>query len=136
MKALQFSRYGDAGVLHVAEADEPHAGPGQVRVRVRAVAVNPIDWKIRSGAMRDFMPVELPRIPGSDVAGVVDEVGEGVSGVAVGDEVFGAAVGAGAAEYAVVQAFAAKPAGLSWEEAAGFVTAVETAVRAMDLVGV
>ena len=137
MKALQFDEYGAPEVLHVAEVEEPHAGPGQIRISVRAVGVNPIDWKIRSG-MVGADPAALPQIPGIDVAGVVDEVGDGVSGISVGDEVFGFAVGGGAAEEAVLQAeqCAAKPPGLSWEEAAGLPVAVETAVRSLDLLGV
>lgn len=135
MKAVQFSEYGGPEVLHVAEAEEPHAGPGQIRVAVEGAGVNPVDGKIRSGAMRQFMPVELPSIPGSDVAGVVDEVGEGVTDAAVGDEVFGFAVGGAAAEHAVLEHYAAKPAGLSWAEAAGLPVAVETAVRTLDLLG-
>jgi NADPH:quinone reductase-like Zn-dependent oxidoreductase len=135
MKAAQFAQYGDPEVLQVAEVDEPHVGAGQVRVAVRAVGVNPFDWKVRSGAMREMMPLELPHIPGSDVAGVVDEVGTGVTGVSVGDEVFGFAVSAGYAQYAVLEHFAAKPAALSFAEAAGLPVAVETAARTLDLLG-
>ncbi len=136
MKALQVAQFGQPEVLRVVDVDEPHAGPGEIRVAVRAAGVNPVDWKIRSGAMQQFMPVQPPYIPGSDVAGVVDEVGDGVSGAAVGDEVFGFAVGGGSAEYAVLRHFAAKPAGMSWAEAAGLPVAVETAVRALNLLGV
>ena len=136
MRALQFSEYGGPEVLHVGEIAEPHAGAGQVRVAVRAVGVNPIDWKVRSGAMAQFIRVEFPSVPGEEAAGVVDEVGDGVDDVAVGDEVFGLAVGGGAAEYALLGHYAAKPAGLSWAEAAGLPAAAETAVRALDLLGV
>lgn len=136
MRALQFDEYGGPDVLHVGEAEDPHAGAGQIRIAVRAVAVNPIDWKLRSGAMKEFMPLEFPSIPGSDVAGVVDELGEGVSGVSVGDQVFGPAVGAGSAQYAALLAWAAMPADVGFAEAAGFVTAAETAVRGLDLLGV
>jgi len=59
-------------VLEVTEVDEPHAGPGQVRIRVRAAGVNPIDWKLRSGAMAQFSPVEFPVVIGREAAGVVD----------------------------------------------------------------
>src|SRR3954471_21020323 len=135
MKAVTFTDYGGPDVLHVAEAEEPHAGAGQVRVAVRAAGVNPIDWKRRSGAMAQVMPVEFPSTPGDEVAGVVDEVGDGVDDVAVGDEVFGFAVGGGAAEYAVLDHYAATPAGLAWAEAAALPVAVETAVRAFDLLG-
>jgi NADPH:quinone reductase-like Zn-dependent oxidoreductase len=136
MRALQFSEYGGPEVLHVGEVAEPHAGAGQVRVAVRAVGVNPIDWRVRSGAMAQFMPVEFPSVPGVEVAGVVDEVGDGVDDVAVGDEVLGFAVGGGAAEYALVDHYAGKPAGLSWAEAAALPAAAETAVRTLDLLGV
>src|SRR3954471_25033804 len=102
MQAVTFSEYGGPEVLHVADVDEPHAGPGQIRIAVRASGVNAIDWKIRSGAMQDFMPVTLPAIDGREAAGVVDEVDPGVTGVAAGDEVFGFAVGGAAAEYAVL----------------------------------
>ena len=117
MKSVQFAEYGDPDVLHVDDVDEPHAGPGQIRLAVRAAGINPIDWKIRSGAMRQIMQVELPSIPGVEVAGVVDEVGDGVSGVSVGDAVFGFALSAGSAQYAVVEQFALKPAAMSWAEA-------------------
>jgi NADPH:quinone reductase-like Zn-dependent oxidoreductase len=135
MKALQFGEYGDPEVLQVGEAAEPHAGPGQVRIAVRAVSVNPFDWKLRSGMMREMMPLDLPYIPGIDAAGVVDEVGEGTEGVSVGDQVFGFAVGSASARYAVLETFAAKPAQMSWEEAAGLPVAAETALRTLNLLG-
>jgi NADPH:quinone reductase-like Zn-dependent oxidoreductase len=135
MKAVQFNEFGGPEVLRVTDVEEPHAGAGQVRVAVRGAGVNPVDWMVRSGAMQQFMPIELPSIPGIDVAGVVDEVGDGVTDVAVGDEVFGFAVGGGAAEHAVLEHYATKPARLSWAEAAGLPLAVETAVRTLDLLG-
>ena len=61
MRAVTFTEYGDPEVLHVAEVEEPHAGPAQVRIAVRAAGVNPIDWKVRSGAMREFMPAASRR---------------------------------------------------------------------------
>jgi NADPH:quinone reductase-like Zn-dependent oxidoreductase len=135
MKAVQFNEYGGPEVLHVSDVEEPHAGPGQIRVAVRGAGVNPVDWKVRSGAMQQFMPIDLPSIPGSDVAGVVDEVGDGVTDVSVGDEVFGFAVGGAAAEHAVLEHHAKKPAGMAWAEAAALPVAVETAVRTLDLLG-
>jgi NADPH:quinone reductase-like Zn-dependent oxidoreductase len=132
VRALLYDDYGPPDVLHVSEAPEPHAGPGQIRIAVHAVAVNPWDWKVRRGGVMD---VELPFIPGSDVAGIVDEVGAGAD-AEPGDQVFGAAVGAGSAEFAVLETFVPKPDGLSFEEAAGFVTAGETAARALDTVDV
>jgi len=124
MRAVTFTDYGGPEVLHVAEAEEPHAGPGQVRIAVRASGVNPIDWKARSGMLREVMPVEFPVIDGREAAGVVDEVGEDVEGVSVGEEVFGFSVAGAAAEYAVLDDFARKPARLSWQEAAGLPVAV------------
>jgi NADPH:quinone reductase-like Zn-dependent oxidoreductase len=137
VRAIEFAEYGGPEVLRVAEVEEPHAGPGQIRIAVRAASVNAIDWKKRSGMLAEYMPVELPHVGGYDASGVVDEVGDGVEGVAVGDDVFGFTVGGqGAmAEYALLDRFAAKPAGLAWEEAAGYPVAVETAARVLDLLG-
>lgn len=132
MRAVQYDQAGGPEVLHVAEVDAPHAGPGQIRVAVRAAGINPIDYKQRSGMVG---AVDHPRTTAIDAAGVVDEVGDGVEGVSVGDEVFGAATGGAAAEYTVLTHWARKPSSLSWEEAAGLTTAVETAQRALDTVG-
>jgi NADPH:quinone reductase-like Zn-dependent oxidoreductase len=134
MRALRYSEYGGPEVLAVGEAPDPHAGPGQVRIVVRASSVNPVDYKVRSGAMGGD-PAALPRIPGVDAAGVVDEVGSGVDGVAVGDAVLGLG-SATAAELAVLTDFTAKPEGLSWVEAAALPLGAETAARALDLLGV
>ena len=132
MKAVQYVEHGGPEVLRVVDVEEPHAGPGQVRIEAKAVGVNPVDWKLRQG----LLPAPLPRIPGSDVAGAVDEIGAGVSGVSLGDGVFGFAVGGGYAQYAVLEHFAAKPASMSFEEAAGIPVPAETAVRVLDLLGV
>ncbi|MER7887755.1 NADP-dependent oxidoreductase [Streptomyces fimicarius] len=107
-----------------------------MRIRVAAAGVNPIDWKLRSGEVREHFPVEFPAIPGRDAAGVVDEVGEGVSGVTVGDEVFGlGGIFGAAAEYAVLTAWAAVPEAWTLEQAAGAGLAVATAGRALDALG-
>jgi NADPH:quinone reductase-like Zn-dependent oxidoreductase len=135
MKAVQFDRYGDADVLHVAEVEEPHAGPGQVRIKVAAAGVNAMDWKIRAGFLKDMIPLTLPAGLGLDASGVVDEVGDGVDDVAVGDAVFGTGNGT-YAEYAVLSYWAAKPDTLSFAEAAGYPSPVETAIRILDQVGV
>lgn len=135
MKAIQFAEYGGPEVLELVDVEEPHAGPSQVRIAVRAAGVNGIDWKIRSGFMKDQTPIPLPSGTGVDAAGVVDEVGAGVTGVAVGDAVFGSG-SATLAEYAVLANWAVKPDGLSFEEAAGFPVPVETSIRILDLVGV
>jgi NADPH:quinone reductase-like Zn-dependent oxidoreductase len=102
-------------------------------VAVRAVGINPIDWKVRSGAI----PGDLPQTTGREVAGVVDELGEGVSDVSPGDEVFGfAAGGGGAAQEALLQDYAPIPPSLDFAGAAALPVAVETATRTLDLLGV
>jgi NADPH:quinone reductase-like Zn-dependent oxidoreductase len=134
MRAAVYTQTGDpAEVLSVTEVEEPHAGPGQVRIAVRAAGVNPIDWKIVRG-MTGRSP-DAPTVPGIDAAGVVDEVGEGVTGVQVGDAVFGHASGGSAAEYAVLSAWAPKPGVTPFEVAGGLPVAGETAVRVLDLLG-
>jgi NADPH:quinone reductase-like Zn-dependent oxidoreductase len=135
MRAVIFTEYGEPEVLHVADVEEPHPGPGQVRIAVRAEAVNPVDWKARSGAMREVMPVDFPAIDGREASGVVDEVGPDVTDAAVGDEVLGFAVGGAAAERAILDDFAPKPAALPWEEAAAMPVAVETSVRVFGILG-
>jgi len=134
MKAVQYSEHGGPEVLALVDVPEPHAGPGQVRVAVRAAGVNGIDWKIRAGYMSKMRPTPFPAGTGMDAAGVVDEVGDGVTGVAVGDEVFGSGVDT-YAEYAVLTNWAVKPTELSFDEAAGYPIPVETAIRILDLVG-
>jgi NADPH:quinone reductase-like Zn-dependent oxidoreductase len=135
MFALQFTEYGGPEVLSVRETPEPHAGPGQVRLAMRAASINPIDWKLRSGRLARGAALESARIAGYDGAGVVDEVGPGVDGLAVGDEVFG--LGSSThAEYAVFDYVAPKPASLSWVEAAALPVAAETGARGLDLLGV
>ena len=131
MRAVTYTEYGGPEVLAVTEVPEPHAGAGQIRIAVRAASVNPVDWKLREG-MFGRSPIDAPRIPGADAAGVVDEVGDGVTGVSVGDEVFGLATN-GYAEFAVLRAWAAKPSGVDWAVAAGAGVAGETSVRALDL---
>ncbi|MFE3498825.1 NADP-dependent oxidoreductase [Kitasatospora sp. NPDC059146] len=137
-KAIAFPRYGDADVLRPIELDLPAPGPGQVRVAVRAVGVNPLDHKVRSGAFDGIIPVTFPAVPGYEVAGVVEAVGAEVTAFAPGDEVFGALMGGGYAEHALLDAdqVVAKPATLSWEEAAAIPVAAETAERVLDILGV
>ena len=84
MRALQFREYGGSGVLSWAEAPVPHAGPGQIRIAVRAASVNPVNWKLFTGAMAGGQPMAGTGYLGYDAAGVVDEVGAGVTGVSVG----------------------------------------------------
>ncbi|RSM63930.1 NADPH:quinone reductase [Actinoplanes sp. ATCC 53533] len=136
MKAIVYAQYGGPEVLRLEDVEEPHAGPGQVRLKVMAAGVNPVDYKIRNGWMPDMAPASWPAIPGLEAAGVIDEVGPGVTGVAVGDEVMAPTVTGSYAEYALADDFAFKPAGLSWEAAAALPVALETADRVLDVLGV
>jgi NADPH:quinone reductase-like Zn-dependent oxidoreductase len=135
MRALQFSTYGGPEVLQWAEAPEPHAGPGQIRIAVHAASVNPIDWKKFSGVMSGGEPMAGTGYLGADAAGVVDEVGEGVTGVAVGHEVFGRGPNT-QAEYAVLGAWAAKGPSVDWAVAAAAGVAGETSERGLRLLDV
>lgn len=135
MKAVQFSDYGGPEVLRLVEVEEPHAAAGEIRIAVRAAGVNAFDWKIRAGFLREMRPIPLPTGTGLDAAGVIDETGNGVLGVAVGDAVFGSGSKT-YAEYAVLSNWAAKPQELSFEEAAGYPVPVETAIRILNQVGV
>jgi NADPH:quinone reductase-like Zn-dependent oxidoreductase len=130
MRAVQYAQFGGPEVLQVVDVPEPHAGPSQVRVSVRAVGINPVDWKLRNGAFGG----DLPRGTGAEAAGVVDELGDGVTGLSKGDQVFGPAASA-AAEFAVMSHFAVIPASLDFIGAAALPIAVETATRCIDLLG-
>ncbi|WP_345594146.1 NADP-dependent oxidoreductase [Streptomyces marokkonensis] len=135
MKKVSFAEFGGPEVLRLIDAEEPHAGPGQVRVAVRAAGVNPVDWRVREGQVLGAHPTELPSGVGLDASGVVDEVGEGVEGVEVGDHVFGEGSST-YAEFSVLGAWARMPEGLTFEEAAGYPSVVETALRVIREVGV
>jgi NADPH:quinone reductase-like Zn-dependent oxidoreductase len=133
MQGIEFTQFGGPEVLKLVELPDPEPGPGQIRVAVRAAGINPIDWKVRGGAMGG----DLPRRTGQEVAGVVDKLGDGVTGVDVGEAVFGAAAGGGgAAELALVENYARLPKGLDFVGAAALPVAVETAVRTLDVLGV
>ncbi|MEU4625857.1 NADP-dependent oxidoreductase [Actinoplanes sp. NPDC023801] len=136
MEAIVFDRFGGSEVLRVAEADVPRPGPGQVRLRVVSAAVNPVDYKIRNGWLDAFFPTVFPAVPGWEAAGVVDEVGAGVTGLAPGDEVFGFTDTGAYAAFALATVVARKPAGLGWDEAAALPVAGETAQRVLGLLGV
>ncbi len=125
MKAISYARYGGPEVLEYGEADDPKLGPDDVLVEVRAVSVNPVDWKARQGHLDAILPAVFPVIPGWDLAGVVVRPGPAVPEFAEGDEVIGYVredvLSAGTcAEYvaAPVRTLAPKPRRLSFEEAA------------------
>jgi NADPH:quinone reductase-like Zn-dependent oxidoreductase len=133
MLAVTFAKFGDHSVLELTTMPDPHAGPGQVRIAVRAAGVNPFDWKARAGYFRDAFTTKFPAIPGLEAAGVVDEVGEGVQGISPGDGVFGLGARTNA-ELAVLDHFTLKPAALSWAQGGGLAVAAETAVRVLALI--
>ncbi|MFJ6658801.1 NADP-dependent oxidoreductase [Streptomyces sp. NPDC091377] len=136
MRAVRYHEYGGVETLVVEEVPDPHPGPGEIRVRVTAAGVNPVDWKVRSGAVREVFPVDLPAIPGREVVGVVDGMGEGVRGVSVGDRVFGLGGITGAtAELVVLSAWAHAPATWTDEEAAGAALASVTAMGGLEVLG-
>jgi NADPH:quinone reductase-like Zn-dependent oxidoreductase len=100
MRAIVVTCYGDVDKLEVRDVPEPSAGPGEVKVRVTASSVNPIDWKLRSGVYRQMRPLEFPAILGRDASGEVVAVGMGVRSIRVGEKVLGL-VNRAYAEYVV-----------------------------------
>ncbi|WP_305783271.1 NADP-dependent oxidoreductase [Symbioplanes lichenis] len=139
MRAVQFESYGPPGVVHVADIPEPHAGPDTIRIAVRASGLSAGDARIRSGALREVVPIAFPYRTGFDAAGVVDEIGAGVTGVRVGDPVYGWTTSAGRtanADFAVLTVWAPKPPAWSWANAGGAAGAIETAVRVLDRLAV
>ncbi|MBA4026427.1 MAG: NADPH:quinone reductase [Gordonia sp.] len=136
MRAARFHQYGPADTLIIEDAPEPIVGPGQIRIRVAAASVNPVDWKIRSGAVQEAIPADLPAIPGQDAAGVVDQIGAGVPDVKIGDRVFGLTNFFGAAaEFAVLSYWAPVPSQWTLEQAAGAGLVVTTAATALNALG-
>lgn len=131
MKAITFNEYGGPEVFQEAQMAEPQAGPGQVRIHIRTVGVNPVDAKVRAGLMQAMWPLTLPAIPGNEVAGIVDQVGDGVTTIAIGDAVFGWTVTGAYAEYALATTYAQKPASVPWEVAAALPVAGEAAQRVL-----
>jgi NADPH:quinone reductase-like Zn-dependent oxidoreductase len=133
MKAASFSQFGGPEVLEIVDLPDPRPGPGQVRIAVRAAGINSSDWKKRKGQMEQ----ELPQTLGYEAAGVVDELGDGVADVSIGDRVFGFSTdGAAQAELAVLSYYAPIPPSLDFTGAAALPAAVETATRALDQLGV
>lgn len=118
MKAIFLTAYGDADKLDLRDAPDPPVGPNEIRVRMAGASINPIDWKLRSGALAEWMPLVLPTILGKDAAGVVDQVGSGVTTFEVGDHVLGL-VNGGYAELVVapIEAWVRMPARLDLVDA-------------------
>jgi NADPH:quinone reductase-like Zn-dependent oxidoreductase len=137
MKAVRFDGYGGIDVLKVADVAQPVPGPGQVLVRVQAAGINPGEAKIRDGALHSRWPSTFPSGQGTDLAGVIDQVGDGVTRVAVGDEVIGwVDTRSSQAEYAVVEAanVVSKPKSVPWEVAGALPVAGFTAWAAVHAV--
>jgi NADPH:quinone reductase-like Zn-dependent oxidoreductase len=138
MKAIQIKKYGGEEQLEMVDVPKPHAGKGQVVVRIAATSFNPIDPKRASGDMRQVFPLQFPFIPGGDFSGVVDSVGEGVEGFKPGDEVFGYSMAGGAyAEFIVIGAdkVALKPKSLNHVEATSLALVAEAALQMLDRAG-
>ncbi|MFJ1702641.1 NADP-dependent oxidoreductase [Kitasatospora sp. NPDC088346] len=136
MRAARYHEYGGTETLVVEEAPDPQPGVGEIRIRVAAASVNPIDWKVRSGELRDVIPVDLPAIPGRDAVGLVDGIGEGVDGVGVGDRVFGLGGVTGAtAQLALLSAWAPAPEAWSDAQAGGAGLAAVTALGGLKALG-
>lgn len=138
-KAVRFNKYGGIDVLQVVEVERPLVGPGQVLVRVKAAGINPGEATIRKGGFADRWPSTFPSGQGSDLAGVVEEIGSGVSGVHAGDEIIGfTEKRASQAELVVIEAnhLVPRPANVPWEQAGALFVAgaaAYAAVRAVSL---
>jgi len=139
MKAISYDHFGPVDVLHMAESAVPVAGRGQILVAVRSSSVNVLDSRVRNGQMGILVNKKFPKIPGADFSGVVAALGEGVTGLKVGDAVYGAAdpfKGGAFAEFVAVPAdqAALKPAALSFEQAAALpITALAALLSLRDL---
>jgi NADPH:quinone reductase-like Zn-dependent oxidoreductase len=136
MRAVEMTRFGGPEVVRVSEVVKPAApGPGRVLIRVAAAGINPVDWKIREGYMKDVMPFTFPTILGFEIAGTIEALGEGVTEFAVGDAVNGSiGMTGGYADYTVVDPtnLARKPANISMVDAAAIPVAAGTSRAALD----
>jgi len=139
MKAARYSEYGGPEVIQIVEMDKPEAKDGQVVVGVRAAAINPFDWKLRAGYMKDFIQLNLPITIGADFAGVVTQA---AGQYKEGDEVFGSAIVLNGGSGAVAECAAAnivnittKPANVSAQEAAALVLTGVSAIQALNKLG-
>ena len=127
--AIQIHDYGDADQLKLEQIPQPEPQEGEVLVRVYAAGVNPVDWKLRAGWMKNFRPSTFPYVPGADLAGVVEKVGSGVTSFQPGQEVFGRSSQGSYTEYGIAPAntLALKPKSLSFDEAATIPVGATTA---------
>ena len=133
-RAVRFDKYGGLEVLQVVEVDRPIPGPGKVLVRVKAAGINPGEASIRKGLFADRWPSTFPSGQGSDLAGIVEQLGPGVANVAVGDEVIGFTNDRSShAEFVLVDSgnLVPRPANVSWEQAGALFVAGTTAYAAV-----
>jgi NADPH:quinone reductase-like Zn-dependent oxidoreductase len=133
-RVVRFDKYGGLDVLQVVEVDRPIPGPGKVLVRVKAAGINPGEASIRRGLFAQRWPSTFPSGQGSDLAGVVEEVGPGVTNVAVGDEVIGFTNDRSSqAELVLVDSgnLVPRPPNVSWEQAGALFVAGTTAYAAV-----
>ena len=128
MQAIQAHEYGRPDVLVLGETPLPKPNADQVLIHLKAAGVNPADWKNRSGAFKQFMPLTFPWTPGLEGSGIVEAVGANVTSLKKGDEVYGIIAG-GYAEYALAQEsdVQLRPARLAFEQAAALPMGVLTA---------
>ncbi len=138
-KVFRFTEYGGPETQEFADVPKPTPGPSEILVRVKSAAVNPVDYKVRQGLLKDFAPRQLPSEFGSEVSGVVEELGQDVEGFAVGDEVFGSPAETHGAfsEYTVLTAAetAKKPTHVSFDDAATLTVAAATAFDGIAQLG-
>lgn len=137
-RAVRFDKYGGIDVLKVVEVERPVPGKGQVLVRVRAAGINPGEGTIREGMLAKEFPTTFPSGEGSDLAGVVEEVGKGVGGIKPGDEIIGFTDKRGShAEFVLVEAdhLVPRPAKVPWEQAGALFVVGTTAYAAVKAVG-
>ena len=137
MKAIRFHEYGGPEKLVLETIPRPVPKAGEVLVKVHFAGVNPVDWKLRAGYLKDYMPIQLPSVPGIDVSGTVEELGPDVKTLKKGQAVFGVARGA-YAEYAIASSgdLAPKPDNVSFELAATLPVGALTAWQAVEDAGI
>lgn len=139
MKAVQFARYGSADVLKLVEVPIPKPAEHEVLIKVHAIGMNPLDWKVRSGSLKYVYPVRLPYTPGYDIAGTVEDTGYKVTRSKPGDEVFAmlSMRGGGYAEYAIADESLVfkKPRLFSLEDAAAIPSSGLTAYQGLVHIG-
>jgi NADPH:quinone reductase-like Zn-dependent oxidoreductase len=137
MKAIEYVAFGKSNVLELKQVDKPSIKEYEVLIKIKATTVNPLDMKIREGYMQKMMPVQLPFIPGSDAAGVIEVIGSKVTRLKVGDEVFTTSFGGSYAEYIAVkeEQVALKPINVSFNEAASLAVPFATAYNVLVEIG-